>query len=275
MLLKQETATDDCAAVIMEITKLFGATNMPLLATAELYLGIPFSILDNIRQALTEQFTQDEEKRFINRMRYAGITRERTANTFKWDDSAYPFAQTGAIENALAISFIRNRKNLVMVGPPGAGKSLLAVIVACKAIRQGFSVKYKTANNIAIGLQEAKEGNSLSGYIKKLQACDVLVVEDITFASFDRKTAESFFSVIDGRYGRKTTIVTSNDNIKEWALDFPVKSMSSALLGRFYEDALLINMNGAQDMRIRQINGVIGDSDVNSIAETKGDGQCI
>jgi len=255
MPLKEETAADDSAAVIMEITKLFQAINLPHLADGKLYLGIPFSILDNFRQALEAQFDQDEKKRFINRMRYAGITRERTANTFKWDDSTYPVVQPGAIEKALSIDFVHNRKNLVMVGPSGAGKSLLAIIVACKAIREGFSVKYKSANAIAIELQEAKEGNSLSGYIKKLQGCDVLVIDDLTFASFDRKTAESFFSIIDGRYGRKTTIVTSNGNIKEWALEFPVKSMSSALLGRFYEDALLVNMNGAKDMRLAQING--------------------
>jgi DNA replication protein DnaC len=274
MPLKQETAADDSAAVIMEITKLFGAINLPRLASDKLYLGIPFSILDSIRQALEMQLAQDEEKRFINRMRYAGITRERTANTFQWDDSTYPVVQTGAIEKALSIDFVHSRKNLVMVGPSGAGKSLLAIIVACKAIREGFSVKYKTANAIAIGLQEAKEGNSLSGYIKKLQGCDVLVIDDLTFASFDRKTAESFFSIIDGRYGRKTTIVTSNSNIKEWALEFPVKSMSSALLGRFYEDALLINMNGAKDMRLAQINGSTFGDDENSIAGAKDDNGC-
>ena len=111
---------------------------------------------------------------------------------------------------------------------------------------------YKTAHDIATELKEAKSGNSLSGYIKKLQARDVLVIEDVTFASFDRPTAQAFFSVMDKRYGRKSTVITANGNINEWAANFPDKSMSSAILGRFYEDALLINMNGAEDMRLNK-----------------------
>jgi DNA replication protein DnaC len=144
-----------------------------------------------------------------------------------------------------------------MAGPPGAGKSLLTVVIACKAIREGFSLKYKTAHNIATELLEAKAGNSLSGYIKKLQSCDVLVIEDLTFSTFDLKTAQAFFSVIDGRYGSKTTIITSNSSIKEWVQNFPDEIMSSALLGRFYEEALLVNMNGAVDMRLKLAKGMI------------------
>jgi len=133
----------------------------------------------------------------------------------------------------------------------------LSIIIACKAIREGFSLKYKTANSIAIELREARDGNSLSGCIKKLIACDVLVIEDLTFASFDLKTAQSFFTVIDVRYGSKTTLITTNANMKEWVKKFPDEIMSSALLGRFYEEALLINMNGAEDMRLKQAKGMI------------------
>lgn len=117
-----------------------------------------------------------------------------------------------------------------------------------------------TAHDIATELKEAKAGNSLSGYIRKLQACDMLVLEDVIFATFDKKSAQSFFSIIDGRYGRKTTVITSNGNLNEWAGSFPDKRMSSALLGRFYEDAILINMNGAQDMRLKRAKGMLENS---------------
>jgi len=259
MQLKQENAADDTAAVIGDIVKLFQAMELPRLADARLYLGAPFSILEGFSRALSVQRSEDSNRKFINRMRYAGIARERTADTFLWDNDAYPYAQPGAIESALSIDFIRRRNNLIVAGPPGAGKTLLTLIVACKALREGYSVKYKTGHDIAVKLQEAREGNSLSGYIKRVQSCDVLVIEDLTFSAFNRKTATSFFSIIDGRYGRKTTIVTSNSNLKEWARNLPVKEMGSAILGRFYEEALLVNMNGAEDMRLKRAKGMLDD----------------
>lgn len=258
MALKQENAADDSAAVISGIAGQFRAMRLPRLAVEELYLGTPFSILEKIRRALDEQRGEDDKKRFANRLRYAGISRERSSDTFEWDGGAYPLAEPGAIERALDAGFVGQRKNLVVVGPPGVGKSLLVNIVACKAIRAGFSVRYKTAHDIAMELKEARVGDSLSTYIKRLQACDALVIEDATFASFDVKTAQSFFSIIDGRYGRKTTAITSNGNINEWAANFPDKRMSSALLGRLYEDAILVNMNGAQDMRLKRAKGMDG-----------------
>jgi len=257
MQLKQDNALEDSATVINNITALFQEINMPLLAERSLYLGIPFKTLEAFHRTLSKQRYDDEKKRFHNRLRYAGITKERTENTFKWEDSTYPFAEPGVIESALTIDFIRQRKNLVMAGPPGAGKSLLAVVIACKAIREGFSLKYKTAHNIVTELREAKAGNSLSGYIKKLIACETLVIEDLTFVTFDLKTAHSFFSIIDGRYRSKTTIITTNGNIKEWVKNFPDEIMSSALLGRFYEEALLVNMNGAKDMRLELAKGML------------------
>ena len=266
MQLKQENAADDSAAVIGDIVKLFQAMDLPRLADGDLYLGAPYSILKGFHHALSAQYSEDINKRFVNRMRYAGIVKERTDDTFLWDDKTYPFAQPGAIESALTIDFIRRRKNLIVVGPPGAGKSLFTVIIACKALREGFSVKYKTGHDIAIKLQEAREGNSLSGYIKRIQSCDALVIEDLTFATFNRKTAQSFFSIIDGRYERKTTIITSNGSLKEWARNLPDKEMGSALLGRFYEEALLVNMNGAEDMRLKHAKGMLdnmGKSNVN------------
>jgi DNA replication protein DnaC len=264
--LKQECAAEDAAAVTAAILKLFNAANMPHLADEKLYLGIPYPILQGFFEALSSQRSEDENKRFRNRMRYACIFKERTENTFKWDGNTYPYAEPGIIEHALTIGFIRQKKNLIMAGPPGVGKTLLAVIIACKALREGFSVRYKTAHDIVTDLQESRPGNSLSGYIKKMQSYDVLAIEDITFSTPDSTTAQDFFSIIDKRCGRKTTIITTNGNIQKWASDFPDKSMCTAILGRFYEEALLINMNGAEDMRLKRAKDILENIEANGTA---------
>jgi len=261
MTSKQENPAENVTALIDRITQEFHAMGLPLIANPKLYHGTPFSILDNFYQTLCKQRSEDEEKRFLNRMKYAGIFRQRSQNTFIWDEDIYPLAEPGAIESVLTLDFLRNRKNLVVIGPSGAGKSLLVLIAACNAIRANFSVKYKTGHDIAIALKEARIGNSLSGYIKKLQACDMLIIEDITFASLDSKAAPAFFAIIDRRYERcKTTVVTSNGNINEWAAGLKIEGMSTAILGRFYEGAILVNMNGAKDMRLRQAKDMLEDT---------------
>jgi DNA replication protein DnaC len=259
--LKQENAMEDAAIVSEGIVKLFHAANMPHLAHMSLYLGIPHSVLLKLYEALSLQRSEDNDRKFLNRMHYAGILKERTENTFKWDDTTYPLAESDLIELTLSLDFIRQKKNLIMFGPPGVGKTLLAVIIACKAIREDFSVKYKTAHDLVTELHEARVGNSLSGYIKKMQARDVLVIEDLTFSTLEIKVAQSFFSIIDKRYGRKTTIVTTNGDVKKWIEKFPDKSMCTALIGRLYEDAILLNMNGATDMRLKQSGGVLDNTD--------------
>jgi DNA replication protein DnaC len=257
MMLKQENAADDSAAVIEDIAEQFLTMNLPRLADASIYSGAPFLILDNLQKALVEQRSENEKKRFINRLKYSGIVKERTSDTFLWDNDTYPLAEPGMIERALDAGFVKLRQNLIVTGPPGTGKSLLVTIIACKAIWAGFSVKYKTAHDIATELREAKSGNSLSGYIKKLQSCDLLVIEDVTFTTFDTRAAQSFFSAIDKRYERsKSTVITSNGSINEWAAKFPDKRMSSALLGRFYEEAIRVNMNGAEDFRLKRAKGM-------------------
>jgi len=264
MALKQVCAAENASAVVDGVTGIFRAMKLPRLADPNLYTGVPLPILDNFHQALCEQRSSDEKKRFTNRLRHSGILKERTENAFKWDGDTYPLAEPGAIESALGIEFVSQRKGLIVAGPPGTGKTLLVTIIACKALWAEFSVMYKTAHDIATELREAKSVNSLSGYIKKLQARDVLVIEDVTFATFDKPAAQAFFSIMDKRYGRKTTIITANGNINEWAGGFPDKSMSSAILGRFYEDALLINMNGAVDMRLNKAKGMLAGADNDS-----------
>ena len=254
---KQESAAEDAARIIKNISEMFASVDMPRLAQDSLYMGAPYGMLVNLSGALERQIDENDNRRFYNRMRYAGIVKERTENTYLWNDGTYPNMAPGLIEQALTLGFVGDKKNIIMAGPSGVGKSTLAVILACKALRKEFSVKYKTAHDIVTDLQEARQGDSLSRYINRMQACDVLVIEDITYSDPDGKTAHDFFSIIDKRYGRKSTVITTNGNLKEWADVFPDKKMYTALLGRLYEDAFVLNMNGAKDMRLSRAQGML------------------
>ena len=258
MPLKQENAAGDSAAVSGKIVGIFEAMNMAHLADPKIYLGMPMPILVQLHTVLVRQHEEDKDKRYRNRLKYAGIDKERSSHTFRWDSGHYPSAAQGCIEEALSIEFISSQKNLVVIGPPGVGKTLLVTIVVCKAIRGGFSAKYKTAHAIATELHEARDGNSLSGYIKKLSACDVLAIEDLPYASFDEKGFKDFLAIIDARYERKSTFITTNKSFNDWAGETPDITMALAAIGRVAQDAVVINMNGAKDMRLAHAMDMLG-----------------
>ena len=257
---KTENAGKDAAGIIEDITGMFISIEMPRLANSSIYTGVPYDVLVNLSDALTRQIDENDNRRFYNRMRYAGIVKERTFETFNWDAGTYPMMAPGLIEKAMSLDFICEKKNVIMNGPPGVGKSVLAVILACKALRREFSVKYRTAHDIVTDLQESRQGDSLSRYINRMQACDLLVIEDITYADPDGKTVHDFFSIIDKRYGRKSTVITTNGHLKEWGATFPDKKMFPALLGRLCEEALVLNMNGARDMRFLKAQSFLNDA---------------
>ena len=254
---KHGGAAQDAAGAVESICAMFAAAGMPRLADGALYIGAPHGTLLGMRGALARQMEESENTRFLNRMRYAGIARERTEHSFAFDEGGYPLMAPGLVGQALSLGFVKERKNIVMAGPSGAGKTLLAIVLACKALRAGHSVKYRGAHDIVTDLQEARQGNSLSRYINRMQACDLLVIEDITYSDPDVKTAHDFFSIIDKRYCRKSTIVTTNGNVREWAEAFPDKKACAAILGRLCEDAMLLNMNGAKDRRLLRAQGVL------------------
>ena len=255
---KQETAEGDSTGAVKGIIEIFGEMRLTKLADPKIYLGMPTPILKQFFNALAAQHSDDEEKRYQNRLKYAGVTKERSGQAFKWDDSTYPMAEPGIIEEALSIGFIQERKNLVVLGPPGVGKSMLVTITVCKAIRNGFSARYKTAHAIAAELSEARTGNSLTGYIKRLSSCDVLAIDDLPYASFTTDSARDFFAVLDARYERKSTIVTSNQSFGEWFADLSAPSMAAGLVGRLAQKSIIVNMNGARDMRLKHAAEMLG-----------------
>jgi len=255
---KQETADGDSTDTVKGIIEIFCKMQLTKLADPKIYLGMPMPILKQFFNTLALQHSDDEEKRYRNRLKYAGVAKERSCQAFKWDDSTYPMAEPGIIEEALSIGFIQEHKNLVVLGPPGVGKSMLVTIAVCKAIRNGFSARYKTAHAIAVELSEARTGNSLSGYIKRLSSCDVLAIDDLPYASFTNDTALDFFAILDARYEHKSTIVTSNQSFGEWFADLSAPSMAAGLVGRLAQESIIVNMNGARDMRLKHAVEMLG-----------------
>ncbi|MCR5169781.1 MAG: ATP-binding protein [Desulfovibrio sp.] len=140
--------------------------------------------------------------------------------------------------------FVRDRKNIVMIGNPGRGKTHMAIGLGLKACGQGMSVLFRNAARLSTELSEARESYMLGRLQKKLEKVDVLILDEMGYVKFNRSQSELLFDVFSERSERGSIIVTTNLPFSEWPGLFDGRGLVVALLDRLTFNAHLLDMNG-------------------------------
>ena len=140
--------------------------------------------------------------------------------------------------------FIKDRKNLIMFGNPGRGKTHLAIGLGLKACEAGLSVLFKNAASLGRELIEARDSLTLGKLEKKLQRTDLLIIDEMGYVSFDRNQSEMIFKVVGDRSERGSIIITTNLAFSAWTDLFQNSQLVTALSDRLTYKSHLINMNG-------------------------------
>ena len=125
--------------------------------------------------------------------------------------------------------FIRNRQNIVMIGNSGGGKSHLSIALGLKACEAGFRVKFLTAANLATMLVEAKDQRELQKLEKQLQKVELLIIDELSYLSFNRHQSELLFKVISDRAEKSSVMVSSNLEFSRWTELFENTTLITAL----------------------------------------------
>lgn len=140
--------------------------------------------------------------------------------------------------------FIEEKKNLVMIGNPGRGKTHTAIGIGLKACASGKSVLFKNAASLSTELSEAKDNYALGKLEKKIRNVDLLIIDEMGYVSFDRYQSELLFKVIADRSERGSVIVTTNLAFSEWTSLFENTAMVAALVDRLTFKSYVLDMNG-------------------------------
>lgn len=137
------------------------------------------------------------------------------------------------------------------IGNSGTGKSHLVTALGIEAISKGYTVKFRRASDLVTQMTEAVSEKRLSQFIKNVNACDVLIVDELGYLSFDAAGANLLFQIFAARYETKSTIVTSNLEFSKW-VTFLGKDehMTAALIGRLIHLSIILNMN-CEDYRLQ------------------------
>jgi DNA replication protein DnaC len=183
-----------------------------------------------------------ESRRYRSRLKLAGLPHHKTLDEF--DASFQPELDPKRLSELRTLRFIERRVALLIFGPPGVGKSHIAVGLAMEALRRGYLVRYTTLDDLVRSLREADALGKLRQRLSHPQRPQLLVLDEAGFVPLDRADANRLFQVINRRYTRGSTIVTSNKSASEWAELFGDEVLATAILDRLLHDAEVLTING-------------------------------
>jgi len=143
-----------------------------------------------------------------------------------------------------SLEFIRDNRNLILIGNSGTGKTHLAIATGILACEQGYSVLFRTAAGLINDLKEAKAELRLSKLEKRFRKMDLVIIDELGYISFDGEGAELLFQFLALRYEHKSTIITTNLTFSDWINIFHDKAITVAILDRITHHAMILNMSG-------------------------------
>lgn len=183
-----------------------------------------------------------EGRRYESRLRLSGLPHRKTLDQF--DLGFQPELDPKRVAELRTLRFLERKVSALILGPPGTGKSHLAIGLAMEALARGYLVRYTTLDDLIRALREADALGKLGTKLAYFQRAHLLICDEVSYSSLDRGDANRFFQLVNRRYTRGSMIVTSNKSVGEWAQLFGEEALAAAILDRLLHDAEVLTING-------------------------------
>lgn len=198
--------------------------------------------LDFLDLITGEEASLKDDRRFRNALHLSRLPHHKTLDEF--DFTFQPDLDVRKIRDLAALSFVEAHANLALLGPPGVGKTHLAVSLAVSACQAGYSAYFTTCDDLVAKLRAAHNNGRLDRQLRTYTRTTLLLIDEVGYLPLNRADANLVFQLISARYEKGSTIITSNKSFSEWGHVFTDEVLATAILDRFLHHCDVISING-------------------------------
>ncbi|MEV0280157.1 IS21-like element helper ATPase IstB [Streptomyces sp. NPDC050610] len=216
--------------------------------------------LDLLDVVLSEELAVRDDRRFRNGLRTSKLPHHKTLEDY--DFSFQPELDPRKIKDLATLSFIEDKANVALLGPPGVGKTHIAVALAVAACRAGYSIYFTSLDDMVRSLKAAEEHGRLMSKLTSYLRPSVLVVDEVGYQPLERAEANLVFQVISKRYEKGSIILTSNKTFGEWGQVFGDEVLATAILDRLLHHCEVVPINGNSYRLKNRLQAIARDTDV-------------
>jgi DNA replication protein DnaC len=208
-----------------------------------------WTYLEFLDQVTGREVDAKQGKRTRMGMQIAHFPCIRTIEGF--DFAFQPSADERLIRELSTGHFIAHGENVLIFGPPGVGKSHLAIGLGRKAVEQGHSVRFTTATALLAILGKAESEGNLGEKLTEYSKPRLLIIDELGYLPFERRSAHLFFQLVNRRYERGSLLVTTNQRVSEWGSVFGDEVLATAILDRLLHHSHTLLITG-ESYRLRE-----------------------
>jgi len=199
-------------------------------------------ITEVIYRLVAEEDRYREERSLDQRLKKAKIPWDWTLQSFPFESK--PDLNRSQIQTLAGLSFVERAQNVVFIGDPGTGKTGLAIGLLRQAILSGYRCRFFNAQDLLDQLYASLADRSTQRLIKTLSRYAVLLIDELGYLTLKPEQVNAFFRLMDERYGRTSTLITTNLVYADWYALFQRKSLVDALLNRLQHHCVTIHVGG-------------------------------
>ena len=215
-----------------------------VLARAEHESLSPLTVLDQLLEA---EVSFKEDRRIASSLKLAGLPFLKTID--EYDFTFHPDLDKSRIVGLFDLTFLARQENVFFLGPPGVGKTHLAVALGVKAAHAGYSIYFTTMAELIAKLKE-DDASGRNVKARSYSKASLVIVDEVGYTPIDRRECYPFFRFISRRYEQDSLVITSNKAFTEWTELFEDQILVTALLDRLLHHSIIVNIKG-QSWRLK------------------------